>query len=345
MKRNPSWISLLRLDNRKNTRFWWNPEITENFLDNVLRESREWKEPPEWDIVIIHYSDHYHRLNSKYTINKDWEIKSLRWEVMKPFFHPNKRWPRVRIQIEKLDKNWKSIFIEKEIWILQMMEKVFGSYFPWYKLKCKSPNDYILVPIDWNYSNMRYDNLNYLRKSEYYRTKKKLIKDYLLLHINIDDEKLANLFNTTQKYIKKIRQELIDEWYSSRFSLYQNIQKEIWIEFAEDSMKIYQILMECQWQLSNLEIVKILRPKESSVNTNQRYFTDKVVRARKKLTDKWLIPRFNELFESKREKAVQMIKDKSSSGKTNQEIAEELWLKKQQIDNLARQIKKEELRK
>ena len=339
MKHGILGSNLLKSDTQKKAKFWWNPEITDNFLDKVLWESREWKMPPEWDIVIFHYSDRYHHLHSKYTINRDWEIKSLKWETMKPFFHPKKRWPRVRVQIEKVDKNRERIFIEKEIWILQMMEKVFWSYFPWYKLKCRSPKDYILVPKDWNYENMKYDNLQYLNKNEYYRTKKKLIKDYLLL-ADVDDEKVAKLFHTTPAYVSKIRQELVNEWHSSRFSSYQNLQKELWIEFAEDSMQIYQILIECQWQLSNLEVAKILRPKELSDTRNQRFLTDKVVRVRKKLTDKWLIPRFNEWFESKRKEAVKMLKDKVNSHKTNQEIADILWLKKSQIDNLAKQLKK-----
>lgn len=344
MGRRILWANLLKSDIQKKAKFWWKPEITENFLNRVLWENREGKVTPEWDIVIFHYNDNYHHLHSKYTINRDWEIKSLKWEVMKPFFHPNKRWSRVRLQIEKVDKNGKSIFMEKEIWILQMMEKIFGSYFPWYKLKSKFPRDYILVPKDWNYENMKYNNLQYLHKNEYYRTKKNLIKSYIL-HIDVNDEKVANLFSTTPSYVNKIRQELADEWHLSRFSSYQNLQKEIWIEFSEDSIQIYQILTECQWQLSNLEVAKILRPKKLSNTKNQRFFTDKVVRVRKKLTDKWIIPRFNEWFKSKREKAVKMLKDKVNSDKTNQEIADTLWLKKEQIDNLARQIKKEEHRK
>lgn len=59
------------------------------------------------------------------------------------------------------------------------------------------------------------------------------------------------------------------------------------------------------------------------------------------MTDKWLIPRFNGDFESKREEAVRMIKDKANSWKTNQEIADNLWLNKSQIDNLSKQIRKE----
>jgi len=40
-----------------------------------------------------------------------------------------------------------------------------------------------------------------------------------------------------------------------------------------------------------------------------------------------------------------MLKDKVNSGKTNQEIADTIGLKKEQIDNLARQIKKQKYRK
>jgi hypothetical protein len=35
-----------------------------------------------------------------------------------------------------------------------------------------------------------------------------------------------------------------------------------------------------------------------------------------------------------------MLSEKSITGRTNQEIAEALWLRKTQIDNLARQIRK-----
>ena len=342
MKHNPLGTNLLKAERQKKVKFWWNPEITENFLNKVLWEDRECKIPPEGDITIFHYNDKYHHLNSKYTINRNWEVKSLKWDVMKYFFHPRKRWPRIRIQIEKRDKNGESVFLEKELWILQMMEKVFWPYFLWYKLKCKFPKDYILVPKDWNYENMKYDNLQYIHKNEYYRTKKKIIK-YYLLHTDIDNEKIAGLAGTTPKYVGKIRQELVNDGNLPRYSSYQKLQKELWIEFTEDSMPIYQILKECQWQLSNLEVVKILRPEELSSTKKQRFLTDKVVRVRKKMTDKWLIPRFNEWFESKREVAIQMLKDKTNSHKTNQEIADVLWLKKSQIDNLAKQLKKKKI--
>ena len=343
MKRGSLWINLLKADCQKRARFWWNPEITDMFLDRIELEDTEWKTPPEWDMLIFHYSDRYHHLHSKYTINREWEVKSLKWEIMKLFFHPNKRWPRVRIQIEKLGKNGESIFLEKEIWILQMMEQKFGIYFPWYKLKKLYPKDYILIPKDWDYNNMRYDNLYYVCKDE--NTKEKLIKDYLQIYPNVDYERIANMFDTSQWYVRKARQELVDEWYLSRFSEYQKFQKEIWIEFSEDSFEIYKILIQSQWKLSNMEIAKLIWPGELEIAEDKSFYTNKIVRARKKLTDKWIIPRFNKLFESKRSEIVERIRNKTNLGETNQQIADAFWLKKEQIDNLARQIKKEELRK
>lgn len=343
MKHNSLGSNLLKGDLNPKPRFWWNPKFTERFIDKIENEDREWKVPPEWDMLIFHYNDSYHHLNSKYTINRDWEVKSLKWEVMKYFFHPNKRWPRVRLQVRKSDKDWKIIFVEKEIWILQIMERAFGPYIPWYKLKRKSPQRYILVPRNWDYNNIRYDNLHYVRKDE--NTKKNLMKQYIQSYPNIDDERIANIFNTTQWYVRKAKQELVDEGHLPYFSLYQNIQKEIWIEFAEDSMEIYQLLLQSKWQLKNMEVAKILWPEEIEKAKDKSIYTNKVVRVRKKLTDKWLIPRFNDNFESKREKAVEMIMNKAKTHQTNQDIANVLWLNKTQIDNLARQIKKEKQKK
>ena len=343
MGRRFLWANLLKPYSQRRIKIWWRPEKTDAFLNKILWEDAEWKIPPEWDMIIYHYSDNYHHLDSKYTINRDWEVKWLRWEVMKFFFHPNKRWPRVRIQVKRLDKNWNIVPLEKEIWILQIMEQKFGRYFPWYKLKIKFPRDYILVPKDWNYNNMRYDNLHYVCRDEH--NKKKLIKDYLKFHPNIDDEKMANLFDTSQWYIRKTRQELVDEGHTSRFSEYQKFQKEIWIEFSEDSFEIYKLLVQSQWKLSNMEIAKLLWPKKIEKAEDKSIYTNKIVRARRKLTDKWIIPRFNEPFESKRFEIVARIKNKANSGETSQQIADAFWLKKEQIDNLIRQIKKEETRK
>lgn len=299
MRHGPSGINLLKADSQKRAKFWWNPEITDLFLDRIEIEDKEWKNPPEWDMTIYHYNDSYHHLESKYTINRNWEIKWLKWEVMKYFFHPNKRWPRVRLQVKRLDENWEVVSMEKEVWILQMMEQKFGIYLPWYKLKKLFSKEYMLVPKDWDYNNMSYDNLHYVCKDE--KTKKKLMKDYILIYKNIGDKKIIEVFRTSQWYVRKARQELADEGHVSRFSEYQKFQKKIWIEFSEDNFEIYQLLVQSHWELSNMKIAKLLWPEEIENAKDKSFYTDKIVRARKKLTDKWVIPRFNESFESNRD--------------------------------------------
>lgn len=344
MKNSLSWITLVNWEKRKNVKFWWDPKFTNAFLDSLELENKEWKKPPVWDITIFRYHDSYHHMDIKYTINREWEIKTLKWKVMKPSFHKNKKWPRIRVKLGSLDDEWNVIFKEKEISVLQMMEKIFWPYFPWYKLKQKNPKDYILVTKDWDYKNMRYDNLCYVHKDELYSPKKKTIKEYLLLHTWADDRKVSELCHAAESYVKKIKMELISVWKLPEFWEYQDLQKELWIEFTEDNLRIYQALVQSQWKLSNLEIATLLRPEEIKTG-NKRVFTDKVVRARKRLTDKWVIPRFNEWFESKKAKALKMLKNKTKTHKTNQEIADKLWLAKHQVDNLARQVKKQEQKK
>lgn len=117
------------------------------------------------------------------------------------------------------------------------------------------------------------------------------------------------------------------------------------IQIESESLAVYKALLASEGKLSNTDIIKLLQPDErtkAKTNEEKRKLTDKVVRARKKLTDAECIPRFNAAFEEKRVYAVQMIKEKAVTKKTNKEIAEILGLKKEQIDNLARQIKKEE---
>jgi len=327
------WENLLKWDingARSKVR-WWNPKITDRILDAIECEWFEWQTPPDWYRKLFPYKWKY------YTINRDWMVKGLDWKEMTPFFNRNKRWPRIRI---KKQKWWETY--EWEIGVIRMMERKYWPYFPWYLLKKRDPKWYILVPIDWNYTNMRYDNLHYVKKSEYKDTKKRRIKSYLSFCQETTDKELVKIFHTSLQYIQKVKSEMMQQWKLDSFEKYQNLQKELWIEFIQDMMPIYESLWESKWSLSNMEIVKMVRWNkiEWSEQKEREVFTDKVVRARKRMTEKWLIPRFNSNFEEKRSKAVDMLKAKNVSWYTNEQIADILWLKKTQIDNLARQLKK-----
>ena len=363
---NPLWENLLKQRINNHRTFWWNPEFLNVFLEREERKritwDLEWKEPPDWDFLIHHYTDKYHFLSSKYTINKYGEVKSLRWEIMKYLFYPNKRWPRVRLQIT-IKKDWRYINTEREFSVYKLMEQTFRNYIKWYNKKKNNPKDFILVPKDWNENNMRYDNLEYIDKWNW--RKRKYIEN-LLLYNDVSVETICRLLNTTPKYVNKILAELArkrkfddlqlnpdskkwdskeNKWIVESYQLYEELQDELWIQFTRDNFEIYQILINSKWELSNMEIARKLRPEEISNTEMRRKLTDKIVRARKKLTDRWLIPRFNKSFELKRALAVAMLQNKPTSWMTNEQIANCLWLKKGQIDNLYRQIKKDAMSK
>ncbi len=140
-----------------------------------------------------------------------------------------------------------------------------------------------------------------------------------------------------------MKAELAEEGNLSNYEQILSLRKKTGIQIEFESLPVYEALLQSQGKLSNTDIVKLLRPHErnqAKTNEEKRKLTEKVVRVRKKLTDRELIPRFNANFEEKREHAVEMINERQVTGKTNKEIAEALGLNKAQIDNLARWVKK-----
>lgn len=123
-------------------------------------------------------------------------------------------------------------------------------------------------------------------------------------------------------------------------------KKENNIECSLVQFPMYELFLKTKGELSNLEMAKILFPEEYSKadsNEKKKSLTNSIVRVRKRLQDQGKIPR--DTFQEKRDQALQLLTQKEVSGHTNQQIAEILGLKKQQIDNLARKIKKQSGRK
>lgn len=79
--------------------------------------------------------------------------------------------------------------------------------------------------------------------------------------------------------------------------------------------------------------------RQAKTNEEKKNLTASIVRVRKRLQDQGKISK--DLLRQKRNKVIEMLDQKEVSGYTNKEIAELLGLKKEQVDNLARQIKKE----
>lgn len=107
-------------------------------------------------------------------------------------------------------------------------------------------------------------------------------------------------------------------------------------------LPIYEVFLQTKGRLTNLEIAKILYGDtrvDSMTNSQKKALTAPIVRIRKRLMDSgFLSP---DPFQLYREELIKLLETKLEHGMTNLQIAEQFGLKKQQIDNLARQIKKE----
>lgn len=343
MKHNPSWISLLHTHNN----LWKNktdPMLTERFLNQIENSKEVWEAPID-DFVFARYKWR------QYTINKDWVVKDLSWHPMKYIFHIGKLWPRILIRRERKKINETSFHDEyHEIALTKLMRKYFWCYIDWYHEAKLQPQKFILIPKDWDRNNISVKNLRYISIKEYKEiwTKKANIKNILLFNPKKTDKEIEQSFGYSRPHISKVRREMWSEWKLKEELDLEKLRKELWIQIYKQDLQVYQILKESNWKLSNSEIAQILWPEKYSAaksNIEKKNITMVISRIRKKLTDKWIIPRFNETFEKHRNKAIEMIKDKPNSQMTNKEIAEVLWLKKDQIDNLVRQIKKEESNK
>lgn len=339
MGKNPSWLALSK---QKSTlgKNRTKPEFTDRFLEQESFANKERTRPPESDFSFSLYKW------SKYTINANGIVKSLSWEAMKYLFYPNKLGPRVRIRRMR-KKAWddKISSEDYEINILKLMKYHFGPYIEGYSEAKENLENYILLPKDGNWENLATTNLYFCSKKDYQErgSKRAIVKNFLMFPPNMTDKSISEKTWVSRAHISRVKSELQAEGKLPEYQKLLDLREKTGFQIETESLPIYEALLESQGKLSNSDIAKKLRPQErnqAKTNEEKRKLTDRVVRVRKKLTDAGLIPRFNANFEEKREQALQMIKEKPVTGKTNKEIAEMLGLKKEQIDNLARQIKK-----
>ncbi len=227
------------------------------------------------------------------------------------------------------------------------MSKAFGQYFPGYSKYRQNPNAYMLIPKDGNYENMHYSNLIYVHKKTELekRSKRELIKTTLSL--DLPNTTIKKLTGASESHIWRVKEEQVQagKYKSEEYQAWRNFKEKYRIIMDFESFPIYTTLIESEGKKSNLEIAKELRPEavaKAKTNEEKRIRTEKIVRARKKLTDKNIIPRFKDYFEKQKPEIIKLLKE---GGKTHQEIARLLNLKKDQVSNLARQLPKKEKNK
>lgn len=335
MAKNPSGLSLLKQKNPlgKNQT---DPTQTDKFINKAQQESREGTPPPEGDIKIITYK------GERYTINREGEFKSLNGKPMKWFFHPKKRGPRIRVHRTR-EKNGKIEHIESEIWLLKIMKDKFWPYLEGYRFYALKKKDYILIPKDGNYDNMHYSNLKFVNKKEWklIGTKKKQISLLLQLNPNVELTEIRDKFNTSDAQVRRVANELISEGNWERGARRKKLQKDLGITISICNVEIYEALLACDGKKDNLKIAQELWPEKTKLaqtNQEKKLLTAPIVRAKKKLIDLGRLTE-NTLQTSKKE-LIELLTKKHESWLTHQQIADQLGLTKQQVDNFSRQFKK-----
>lgn len=231
---NPKW----------KTKFWWDPEDTDKFVRRVEHENKEWQVPLEWDLKIWTYK------NITYTINRDWIVKSKNWEDTHEI-RPQIKGGKCYVALRSYD--WKNRNI-KTISVLTLMDKKFWKYFPWYSKKCKKPSKYKLVPKDWDYTNLKYNNLEYVDIYKY--TKIWIVRT--LLKWWIEDNIIINWCEISKNKLRKIRNDMQKEWY-------EDLIKGLWIKISFEDYKT----IVYNKHLSNKEISEKTGINEQVINKYQ----------------------------------------------------------------------------
>lgn len=336
-KKSPSGIALLNQNNSlgKNTT---NPKRVDKKLMKLDQEGLEWVPPLRDEYSVIYYK------GQSYKITKEGKLLGLDGKEMKPFFHKNKRWPRFRVK-KHIKRWWKFEDVEWEVGIFKLMDRYFGAHIKGYREKKKNPKAYILVTKDGLYENLSRDNLEYVDKKLYRErwSKREQIKQILQFQ-GKDIRTIAEKTWISQPHIRRVREEL---WQEGKADAAQAKKRRVFkeennIECTLEQFPIYKLFLETKWSLSNLEMAQMLFPdayRQAKTNEEKKNLTASIVRVRKRLQDQGKISK--DLLRQKRNKVIEMLDQKEVSGYANKEIAKLLGLKKEQVDNLARQVKKE----
>ena len=313
MKHGILWSNLSKIDENRNKTIWWNPNMTDRFLDIIENENKEWQIPPDEPIEIRNYKW------IKYTIDRNWIIRWQNWNEIQPTIKWN--CATVRLYRETKNAEWKFIQERKKINILSLMWQYYWKYIKWYSKYLAHPEEYELITIDWNPKNLSHNNLKYVNKNEYLKTRKRLINvldlpfGIMKTHFGIYAYKALSQEGSKNEYYKRRK----------------DLEKKLWIRFNEENYVFFDILYNCWWILENSEIARIL--KENEKNKTKKELIGRITRARIRLEKIWRIRAYEEL-KTKRIIAMDMISNIPNSHLTLQEIAKELWLQTNQVEYL-----------
>lgn len=329
----------------------WNPLITNKIVkkieEDIMWGSLEGSNHEVLWKVSKEFSNWYHIAINGKVINKNGK------ELEYMFKKSNQDIPYVKIYIWK-SWEWKKQY--KEYNVLSLIRQYYWAFISWYQNTqkiCNQDKTFFLVRRNNNETYpFSLENLQYIEKSEYNKRErsKEMIKVLLWFSKwSRSDARIWEIMNVTPSRVNRIRSELTLKW--DLKEKHGNIKKlgirNIW----DETKPIYDALLECNGDLSNLSIAKKLRPDIDYSNKEKKEeMTDKVVRVRKRLVDTNAINTYNTYG---KEKNIKEAKDKlkeilienytleKDQRKTSLQIAETLDLDKGQVDNFARSVRAE----
>lgn len=317
-----SWLSHIYPIKRPHK--YWDEWNTDRYLNAMEEKNVEWETPPELPNPI-----HSYRWFS-YTIDRNWIVRWKNWEIIE-YKMKNKK-PVVFLRKERM-YDWKFIKRRECNSVLKLMERYYWRYFRWYIKHLKKPENYELVPLDWNYCNMKYDNLAYKEKN----TKRVLIET---LSKELSPNLVAQGLGVTQNLVMQV---LRESWDNKYYNDRKRFQDKYWIKFNINNFEIYKILIESWWILQNSEIYEILCINNNELKSKLSVKKIEAIRANLKKQNNWLIQDFEDI-EPLRNKAIEMIRGMSKTGLKIDEIACMTWLTLSQVKYLFQLNKKQKNR-
>ena len=204
-----------------------------------------------------------------------------------------------------------------------------------------NPGEYMLVPADDNWQNLSWKNLIFVSKKEYNEqgTKRAIVKLFFQAFPNASDQELAEKTGVSRVHIRRVRKELEG---SGRLEpkIPDQLKSLLGFDVTSLQVKIYEYFVTNGAEKSNLGIAREVFPgqaEQATTNAAKKLLTAPIVRIKKRLIEKGLLE--ENPLQKYREQVLELVKNKEDNHFTNQQIAEQFGLKKEQVDNLARTLK------
>lgn len=204
-----------------------------------------------------------------------------------------------------------------------------------------NPGEYMLIPADDDWQNLSWKNLIFVSKKEYNEqgTKRAIVKLFFQAFPNANDQELAEKTGVSRMHIRRVRKELEGSGHLEP-KIPDQLKSVLGFDVTSLHVKIYEYFMTNGVEKSNLEIARELFPEQAeqaTTNAAKKLLTAPIVRIKKRLTEKGLLE--ENPLQKYRGQVLELLKNKEDNHFTNQQIAAQFGLKKEQVDNLARTLK------